>query len=1028
MDPSKSACADDNAVLSRADLADACAETIKLDHRSGTDRSAGRVEADAVTITIIPPHLRETRAVFGSRGHLPCRTSQITTTALHEPDAPASAEPVAPGGAPGVAPGGRLGQYELIRQLGRGGMGTVYLARDLRLGRLVAIKLLAPLGSYDQARFLAEARVTARFNHENIVVIHDVGEHDTHPYMVFEYVAGQTLRTWLDERAARRGAGAWPLEPRLAATLMVPVVRALAYAHALGIVHRDLKPANIMLTDAGTIKVLDFGIAKLLAGTDSFNGSSACLHIPAIAEPGAIMGTLPYMSPEQLEGDAIDHRTDLWAVGIMLYEMVTGAHPVIDDNGNLQRALLDITTLELPMPSVGERRADLGPLAGIIDRCLLKDRAHRTRDARVLLEELEALSAGGRVAVLGHDGSPFAGLAPFQEADADRFHGRAREVGAVLARLRASPLIALAGPSGVGKSSLVRAGVIPQLKRSGEGWDALTLRPGRSPLASLSAILVELTRSSTDPAVSASGFDRDEPAPEPARADLRAAPGQLGAALRAWAHRTRRRVLVFVDQFEELYTLCGDPEERAAFLACLEGVADDASSPLRVVVSIRSDFLGRLAEHRDLAGELNRGLMLVPPLDRDGLRDALIRPVEAADYRYEDPGLIDDMLAAVAAAPGGLPLLQFAASRLWTERDRERRLLTRASYQAMGGVAGTLAGHADHVLDTIPARERALVRSIFERLVTPERTRAVVSLGELRELPGDPDDLERLVYRLVDARLLVIEARAGEDRSVELVHESLLARWPTLVGWLDENRDDAAFLSRLRTAAEQWQASDQDEGMLWRDEPARRALAWRSHYRGELGRRERAYLEAVHAVATRGERRRRRVRRQVIAAVVAVPMVLLVMVQISRAEREASRQRDELRVTTEQLREQAEQLRKSRDALQEKERKIRELLDEALQASEQIAAERDKARQASEQVAAERDKARRLQEAAERARDQATVAARQARLENANAERAAREAEEARVKEAEAAERARQSEQEMMQLRDRAVGPIKAQL
>ncbi len=191
------------------------------------------------------------------------------------------------------------------------------------------------------------------------------------------------------------------------------------------------------------------------------------------------------------------------------------------------------------------------------------------------------------------------------------------------------------------------------------------------------------------------------------------------------------------------------------------------------------------------------------------------------------------------------------------------------------------------------------MRAIFERLVTPERTRAVVSLAELRELPGDPDDIERLVHRLVDARLLVIEARAGDDRAVELVHESLIERWPTLVGWLDENRDDAAFLARLRTAAAQWQASDHDEGVLWRDEPARRALAWLAHYRGELGRRERAYLDAVHAVATRAERRRRLVRRRVVAAVVVVPMILLAvagvaLVRISRAEREASGQRDEL--------------------------------------------------------------------------------------------------------------------------------------
>ncbi|HWO20903.1 MAG TPA: protein kinase [Kofleriaceae bacterium] len=1008
MDIPKPARNDDKSAPTRGVGADASAETLDVDHGLGADPSARRSAADIATIA--PPRRHETVNAVGSRDHLPVRKAQATTAVPGSAGAGAGA---------GAVPGGRLGQYELIRQLGRGGMGTVYLARDLRLGRLVAIKVLARLGSYDQARFLAEARVTARFNHENIVVIYDLGEHEAQPYLVFEYVAGQTLRTWLDERAARSGAVARALEPRLAATLMLPVVRALAYAHDLGIVHRDLKPANIMLTDAGTLKVLDFGIATLLAGGDPATGSSAGLHIPAISGPGAIMGTLPYMSPEQLEGDAIDHRTDLWAVGIMLYEMVTGRHPVLDEDSNLQRALLDITSLELPMPSVGERREDLGPLAGIIDRCLLKDRAHRTRDAHVLLQELEALSADRRVAVQGHDGNPFAGLAPFQESDADRFHGRAREVGAVLARLRSSPLLALAGPSGVGKSSLVRAGVIPLLKRSGEGWDALTLRPGRSPLSALSAMLVELTRATTDPAASASQPGSSEPALDAAHADLRGAPGQLGAVLRGWAHRKRRRVLVFVDQFEELYTLCGDPEERAAFLACLEGVADDASSPLRVLLSIRSDFLDRLAEHRHLAGELNRGLMLVPPLDREGLREALVRPVEAADHRYEDPGLIDEMLAAVAAAPGSLPLLQFAASRLWTERDRERRLLTRASYQAMGGLAGTLAGHADHVLDAIPARERALVRSIFERLVTPERTRAVVSLNELRELPGDADDVERLVYRLVDARLLVIEARAGEARTVELVHESLLARWPTLVGWLDENRDDAAFLSRLRTAAAQWQASDDDEGMLWRDEPARRALAWLAHYRGELGRRERAYLDAVHAVATRAEQSRRRARRRALAVVVAVPMILLAvagvaLIRISRAEGEASeqrdeasRQRDEANAKAKQLSEQAEQLRRNRDELRVKE---------------------EETRQASEQAAAERDKARRQQEAAERARDEATAAAHEARLEKANAERAAREAEAARAKEAEAAERVRQSEQERTQLRDRALGPVQPSL
>jgi serine/threonine protein kinase len=1018
--------------ISESALADALAKTIDID----VDKPARG--ADTVTVNIARPLLTETITAALSHDQRPARQSPVVASrprratlrgpgalANAAPTPAALAEPVAP--TTPVAPVRRLGQYELIRQIGHGGMGTVHLARDLRLGRLVAIKLLTPIGSHDNARFLAEARVTARCNHENIVVIHDVGKHGENPYMVFEYVAGQTLRAWLDDRAGRSGEPTALLEPSLAATLMIPVVRALAYAHDLGIVHRDLKPANIMMTDAGTIKVLDFGIAMLLAGTDV---SSTALHIPAIAEPGTIMGTLPYMSPEQLEGDAIDHRTDVWAVGIMLYEMVTGTHPVIRDGANLQVALLDVASLELPMPSASERRPDLGPLAGIIDRCLIKDPAHRTRDAHLLLRELEGLSAARRVAVVGHDGNPFAGLAPFQEADADRFYGRTREVGAVLARLRSCPLIALAGPSGVGKSSLVRAGIIPQLKSSGEGWEALILRPGRSPLASLSAIHAELARSATTAsaaASSASGSGELEADLGPA--DLRAAPGQLGVALRAWANRERRRVLVFVDQFEELYTLCADPDERAAFLACLDGVADDASSPLRVLLSIRSDFLDRLAEHLHVADAIGHGLMLVPPLDRDGLRDALVRPVEAADCRYEDDAIVEDMLAAVAAAPGSLPLLQFAAARLWIERDRDRRLLTRASYEAMGGIAGTLADHADHVLAAIPGRERALVRAIFERLVTPEHTRDVVNLDELRELPGDPDDVERLVHRLVDARLLVIESRAVYDRVVELVHESLIERWPTLVGWLDENRDDAAYLSRLRTAATQWQASDHDEGVLWRDEPARRALAWLASYRGGLTRRERAYLDAVRAVTTRAEQRRRLVRRRVVTAVVVVPMVLLAvagvaLVRISRAEREASTQRDELRATTEQLREQAEQLRKSRD-------EARRQQEAAERARDQATTEKAKAEEARKKEAAAHEKeaaAHEKEAAARKEKDEARKEEAAARKKEEEArkkeEEARKKEEEARKKEEEARKKEEAARKEKEQIKKAAVGDI----
>jgi hypothetical protein len=323
------------------------------------------------------------------------------------------------------------------------------------------------------------------------------------------------------------------------------------------------------------------------------------------------------------------------------------------------------------------------------------------------------------------------------------------------------------------------------------------------------------------------------------------------------------------------------------------------------------------------------------------------------------------------------------------------------------------------VLGAISAAERRLVRAIFERLVTPERTRAVVSLSELRELPGNPDDIERLLYRLVDARLLVVEARAGAERAAEFVHESLIGGWPTLIGWLDENRDDAAFLARLRTAAAEWQASDRDDGVLWRDEPARQALAWLAHYRGELGRRERAYLDAVRDIATRAERRRRLVRRQVIAAAVTVPVILLVMASVALV-RIKHAELDE-RETSGQLREQTTQLRKSRDVLADTLKQLRERERENSRLLEQT-------RLASEQAEAERDKARHQQEAAERARDQATRAARRAQIERTHAEQAAQEAQQARENEAAAAERAWQSEQKLKAIIDRAVGPIRTGL
>ena len=742
-----------------------------------------------------------------------------------------------------VVPGARVGQYELIRELGRGGMGLVMLARDTRLGRRVAIKFLVTDSSELTERFLAEARTTALVNHENIVVVHEVGEVDGVPFMVLEYVEGTPLRRLLDD--GRLGTGR-------AVEIATAIARALVRAHEAGIVHRDLKPDNVVVTDGGTVKVLDFGIAKLLSQvTPGHATTRAATHDAALGRTqtshGTLVGTLPYMSPEQLGVDAIDHRSDLWAVGIILFEMLAGEHPLAGASST--GLIAHVADPTAPMPRIASLVDDLpAAVERVVNRCLAKARDDRYASARELLGDLDQLAPGRHGRALAEHESPYPGLVTFQEADADRFFGRDQDVLRVVARIREHPLVGVVGPSGVGKSSFVRAGVVPALKSSGEPWEVHVLRPGRRPLASLATAIGALATGSTDDNTRLDRLIRE--------------PGYLGAVLRDRAVRRHTRILVFVDQFEELYTQVADTAERRAYTACLAAAADDPSAPVRVVVSMRSDFLDRLGEDHRFLDDIARGLEFLQPLGQAALRDALVQPLEARGYRFETPAMVDDMLAVLASTPGALPLLQFAASRLWETRDRSRKLLAQHSYDAMGGISGALAAHADQVLATLPPAAQRHARAIFLRLVTPERTRAVVEVRELHAIVSDPAEIESVVAHLVAARLLVVQGDVAGG-SVEIVHESLVGSWPTLRRWLDEGQEDAAQLAQLRAAAAQWARKGHIQGLLWRGEALAEARRWHARYRGELPPRERDFLAAVFALGTRAARIKR-------AAVIAV--------------------------------------------------------------------------------------------------------------------------------------------------------------
>ena len=275
--------------------------------------------------------------------------------------------------------GKQLGSYRILSLLGAGGMGEVYRAHDTRLGRDVALKVLPHELANEpewRTRLLREARAAASLNHPNICTIHEVGDADGQAYIAMELVEGQPL-------SVRLMQGLLPLQEILHYGLQL--AEALAHAHERGIVHRDLKSANVMVTPEGRAKVLDFGLAKRLSGqelTEETTGSTASL-----TQPGAILGTLPYMAPEQLRGQPADSRSDVWALGVMLYEMAAGARPFDGQTGfELSSAIFHTTPPPLPSRAPPQLQA-------VVSRCLQKEPERRYRRAGEVRAALETVGS-----------------------------------------------------------------------------------------------------------------------------------------------------------------------------------------------------------------------------------------------------------------------------------------------------------------------------------------------------------------------------------------------------------------------------------------------------------------------------------------------------------------------------------------------------------------------------------------------------------------------------------------------------------
>ncbi|MBK6697616.1 MAG: protein kinase [Myxococcales bacterium] len=741
--------------------------------------------------------------------------------------------------APPISAGDVVDHYEVESLVGGGGMAYVYRARDTFLGRHVALKVLRePLGSERaRAAFLHEAKTTARFQHPNIVTVFGAGETRGYAYLALEYVDGITLRTKMAlERVPWREVVA----------LSCGIVSALTEAHGAGVVHSDLKPNNVLLTKAGRLLVVDFGLARTCRP-----GGGDMKEEPR--------GTPAYMAPEQWQGDAATPASDVWALGVILFELLTGERPFAGPTtGDLRRAVLHggPPPALTPSPLLPRR------LGNVVLRCLARDAAERPTAAD-LLGEFERLLAAEEDA---ETATPFPGLRPFTARDAPLFFGRDVEVAAALQRLAREPLLLVLGASGAGKSSLVRAGLLPRLSAR-RPHSVVEILPGREPRAALRRALVEI------------GLDVAEDAP------LTGA--TLAGHLSALARRDDRDVVLFVDQLEEAFGADVPREEADGFARAVLGAATVAGARVRVVASLREDFLSRLAA---CSREPLSGLFVLAAPGEQALLESLTGPIAALGYRWEPPGLPRQMVQAVAGEVAALSLLQFAADQLWESRDRERSTLGEPTYERIGGVGGALTQYADEIMVELGEDGANVARQLFLRLLSSEGARRIVTRG--RALAGLPD-ASRVLERLVSARLVALRLADGAEPEIEVAHESLVASWPRLRRWLDSDREGHAILTDAEAAAVAWERRGSPQDSLWRGRglaEAQRAASLSGSVAPVVAR----FLAAGEALERRHHERARRLWMLAVAVLSTALLLALLGASAFRRERHlADARRDE---------------------------------------------------------------------------------------------------------------------------------------
>ncbi len=765
--------------------------------------------------------------------------------------------------------------YEVRRVLGEGDFGVVYQAHQASVGREVAVKVIRPEYANQPSfikRFEIEAQFVAQLEHPHIVPLYDFWRDPDGAYLVMRLLRGGSLRTSI-------ARSTWT--PSATARLLTEVGSALGYAHRSGVIHRDLKPENVLLDEDGNAYLTDFGIAVR---------RSAKATAPTSTSQA-------YRSPEEIAGQRLSSQSDIFGLGVLTHELLTGTLPETH-TGRLVAA----ASIRDPYPAI----------ADAIERAIASDptdRFDKVEGFVAAIEEATGTAAPVQAPETSAVRNPFKGLRSFQETDQADFFGRDHLIDEILARVRDQPLTAVVGPSGSGKSSVVRAGLLPAVRSGGLGqdrdWLIATLFPGSYPFEELGAALLRVA------------VDR----PSQLIDDLAADELGLVRACKRILPQDESGLLLVIDQFEELFSLASRAESDR-FMAALVALAADARSRTKVVLTFRADYFNHPLDHPEFAKLITSGLVTVAVPDEAELAEAVTLPAEAAGLELE-PGLVATVVTDVSGQPGGLPLMQYTLTEL--VRHRDGRQLTMSAYRDAGGVLGALGKRAEETYSGLDDRAREAARQLFLRLVSVDEhsddTRRRVKRTDLDALGLDPAALAEVLETFGSFRLLTFDVDPlTREPTVEVAHEALIREWPRLDGWIGEHREDLVLEQRLGDALAEWDRADRDISYLLRGSRLEQFEEWATGSKIRLTDQQREFLEA--SIAARETERaaeaarlahereleqRSRTRLQVLVAVTGLAAVIAAVLGFIALQQ--ANEADTQRIAAEDERDRSEELR-----------------------------------------------------------------------------------------------------------------------